>query len=105
MPHTDGGANGKPVAFFQHGLLDSADCWVMNNPGVAPAFVLARQGYDVWLGNSRGNKYSHSSSVSKSNYDFWNYDFENMGDDDITTEIQYVLDITRQQKVAYIGHS
>lgn len=77
----------------------------MNHPSVAPAFVLARAGYDVWLGNSRGNKYSHSASVQKSNYDFWDIGYENMGDDDITTEISYILGITKQPKLAYIGHS
>jgi pimeloyl-ACP methyl ester carboxylesterase len=90
---------------MQHGLLDSADCWIMNKASVAPAFILARAGYDVWLGNSRGNKYSHTASVSKSNYDFWNYGYENMGDDDITTEISYLLKVNGHAKVAYVGHS
>ena len=70
----------KPVAYFQHGLLDSADCWVMNYAQKAPAFVAARAGYDVWLGNSRGNKYSHESYPSKPKKEFWEYGFEDMGD-------------------------
>jgi lysosomal acid lipase/cholesteryl ester hydrolase len=42
---------GAPVVFLQHGITDSADCWIMNYNEVAPAFQLVRAGYDVWLGN------------------------------------------------------
>lgn len=35
----------------------------------------------------------------------WNYDFEEMGDLDITTEIDYALKVSGQKKLAYIGHS
>ncbi len=85
---------GKKVVYFQHGILDSADCWVMHKSEFAPAFQVARAGYDVWLGNTRGNKYSHDHEGSISNYDKFNYDFETMGDLDITTEIDYALKIT-----------
>ena len=39
------------VVFLQHGILDSADCWFVNSPDKAPALKLAREGFDVWLGN------------------------------------------------------
>ena len=96
---------GKRVIYFQHGILDSADCWVAHRSAVAPAFVAARAGYDVWLGNTRGNKYSKGHQGSPSNYDRWNFDFEEMGDLDITAEIEYSLKVTGEKKVAYIGHS
>ena len=41
----------KPPIFMQHGFIDSGNCFIMNRPEVAPAFVAARAGYDVWLGN------------------------------------------------------
>ena len=40
----------KPPVLLQHGLIDSAATWVMNMPKQSLGFVLADQGYDVWLG-------------------------------------------------------
>jgi lysosomal acid lipase/cholesteryl ester hydrolase len=85
---------GKKVIYFQHGILDSADCWIAHRSTVAPAFVAARAGYDVWLGNSRGNKYSKGHKGKTSRYDRWNFSFEEMADLDITTEIKYALNVT-----------
>jgi len=38
------------------------------------AYLLADQGYDVWLGNFRGNTYSRAHiSLSPSNLTFWDF--------------------------------
>lgn len=98
----------KPPVFFQHGILDSANCWIMNYAEVAPAFVAARAGYDVWLGNSRGNTYSceHVSyDPWKNEKKFWDFDWGNMGVYDIPASLDYITALTGHQKVAYIGHS
>ena len=99
---------GKAPVFFQHGILDSANGWIMNYAEVAPAFVAARAGYDVWLGNSRGNTFSceHVSlDPWKNEKKFWNFDWREMGLYDIPASLDYITTLTGHAKVAYIGHS
>ena len=83
----------KPPIMMQHGILDSANCWIMNYSSMAPAFVAASAGYDVWLGNSRGNTYSlaHTSLDPKKNEKkFFDFDWTDMVKDDKAV-IDYII--------------
>lgn len=72
------------------------------------AFFLADRGYDVWLLNTRGNKYSRRH-VSKNPDDpasgFWNFTWTEIGTMDHPAEIDYILAQTNFEKVNYIGYS
>ena len=44
---------------FQHGFGMTAENWLTVDPGATPVVLQAMDaGYDVWLANSRGTRYS-----------------------------------------------
>mmetsp|Transcript_24961 Transcript_24961/g.31140 ORF Transcript_24961/g.31140 Transcript_24961/m.31140 type:complete len:223 (-) Transcript_24961:496-1164(-) len=93
---------------FQHGLLDSSDSWIINEADKAPAFLAADAGYDVWLGNLRGNKYSLKHSTLDSNDDaklYWDFDIGHHERLDLVSMIDFIKQETGFEKIAYVGHS
>jgi pimeloyl-ACP methyl ester carboxylesterase len=79
----------------------------MNHENNSIAFILANEGYDVWLGNNRGNKYSrsHIKYNPDSDVKFWDYSFHEMGLYDIPAMINIIKTTTGESKITYIGHS
>ncbi|KAH9973732.1 Alpha/Beta hydrolase protein [Lactifluus volemus] len=102
-----GTSSGKPVVYLHHGLLMNSEIWVcLTESYRSVAFVLAELGYDVWLGNNRGNKYSkksihHDPNSSK----FWDFSIDDFAWHDIPDSIEYILQITRANTLSYVGFS
>ncbi|KAL2426464.1 putative lipase C16A3.12c [Exophiala dermatitidis] len=97
----------KPVVYLHHGLLMNSEVWVcITEEERCLPFVLASQGYDVWLGNNRGNKYSKKSTRSSpTSPEFWNFSIDEFAFHDIPNTIDYVLNTTSQTSLSYIGFS
>lgn len=59
------------------------------------AFLLADEGYDVWLGNARGNSWSREHiNYTTQDSGFWQFSWHEIGTIDIPTTIDYVLEQT-----------
>ena len=100
---------GEPV-FLMHGLGSNAISWIKSeNRDVDPLpIALAKSGYDVWLGNNRGN--SVSSRHEQLDWDadeaeYWDYSFPEMAMNDLPAMLQTVFEETGEKKINYIGYS
>ncbi|KDR15392.1 Lipase 3 [Zootermopsis nevadensis] len=70
------------------------------------AYLMADAGYDVWMGNARGNVHSTKhESLSPSSSKFWSFSWHEMGVYDLPAEIDYILTNTGQKDLSYVGHS
>ncbi|XP_042545372.1 tear acid lipase-like protein [Dipodomys spectabilis] len=96
----------KPVVYLQHGFLATAGIWVANLPSNSLGFMLADAGYDVWMGNSRGNTWSKRHLyLDTDSKEFWTFSYDEMIKYDLPATIDFILEETRQKQIYYVGHS
>ena len=96
----------QPVILW-HGLSLSSEVFVCHvQPSMNLAFVLADSGFDVWLANTRGNKYStNHATFKKGTPEYWNFGIDEMARYDVVSVVDYVLDQTGHERCVYIGYS
>uniref|UniRef100_T1J810 Partial AB-hydrolase lipase domain-containing protein n=1 Tax=Strigamia maritima TaxID=126957 RepID=T1J810_STRMM len=63
--------NAIPI-LLMHGLGRSSAQFLMNRYS-SPAFILADAGFDVWIGNFRGNIYTSHTKYTLQDSEFWNF--------------------------------
>lgn len=94
------------VVFLMHGLLGSADDFILAGPDQGLGYLLANEGYDVWMGNARGNKHSRRhTKLTPSEASFWDFSWHEIGYYDLPALIDYALNEAKQTTLNYIGHS
>ena len=65
-------------------------------------------GYDIWMGNNRGTKYSNVSDkfpVNDDSFERWDFSWAELGLYDDPAFMSLIMEKTGQRKVNYIGYA
>nr|XP_027101938.1 triacylglycerol lipase 2 isoform X1 [Coffea arabica] len=79
--------------------------WLLNSPQQSLAMILADRGFDVWIANIRGTRYSRRHvTLDPSKPEFWNWTWDDLVMHDLPALLDFVFQQTGQ-KIHYVGHS
>ncbi|KAI3646079.1 hypothetical protein MP228_009007 [Amoeboaphelidium protococcarum] len=96
--------SGSPV-LLQHGFMMNSEVWVCH-PEHNLALALVEAGYDVWLGNVRGNKYSCKHfRLNTTDIKYWDFSLDEHALIDLPATVDLVLSVTGRSSLSYIGFS
>ncbi|XP_074275498.1 triacylglycerol lipase 1-like [Silene latifolia] len=94
-----------PPVLLIHGLFMAGDAWFLNPKEQSLGFLLADRGFDVWIANVRGTRWSHGHvSLSDRSKAFWDWSWEDLALYDLPAMIEYIYQLTNS-KVFLVGHS
>ncbi|KAJ3659191.1 hypothetical protein Zmor_010893 [Zophobas morio] len=96
----------KYPVYLQHGLSSTSDYFVSIKRN-SLAFVLADAGFDVWLGNYRGTRYSQThQNLTVFDPEYWDHSMDDIITYDYPALFSTILSNTNSNgKIVYIGHS
>lgn len=88
-----------------HGLCGYGGVFLINGKA-SLGFLLADNGYDVWLANVRGTRYSlKHKTLDNESSKYWDFSWHEIGVKDVPPSIDYIINETGQKKINIIAHS
>jgi lysosomal acid lipase/cholesteryl ester hydrolase len=95
----------NPPVLLMHGLHQSCEAFAVLKEDSLPN-ILRQYGFDVWLGNVRGNKYSCKHKMwTPHDVQYWDFSIDEMASQDIPAIVDYILKHSQKEKLSYIGFS
>ena len=101
---------GKFPVLSINGSFGDAETWFKDAGLGKPMHLqLYDEGYDIWMGNNRGTKYSNVSDEfpdkNDDSFERWDFSWAELGLYDDSAMIRKIQEETQQSKVNYIGYS
>ena len=83
----------KGPILLLHGYTSGAITWFKRSDESLPVIAsqLYEEGYDVWLGNSRGSRYSRKHDYLDPDLEdeyYWDFDFNDMAENDVPAMVK-----------------
>lgn len=110
VPHgfKDHSRKQRPAIILMNGLMSNSAIEFCQGPNKSLGYMLADAGYDVWASNYRGNHVSFNHVTLDPVLDekkFYDFTFHEIGYTDIPAAIDYITNLTKNDKVFFYGNS
>nr|WJX09125.1 putative salivary protein [Nilaparvata lugens] len=108
--HRMGAFRGPPVLLL-HGYLTASEQWLVRSRSEDLPSILADKGFDVWIGNFRGNTYGRnhtylSPDQQETSARFWNFTLHELGYYDVPSMVDYIRKVSGGGRaVSLVGYS
>jgi pimeloyl-ACP methyl ester carboxylesterase len=89
----------RPPVLLVHGLMQDCESFLCCGRHNSLASVLAHDGYDVWLGNNRGSRYSMShNQLSSNSSQYWNFAIDHLANYDLPAMVKGIVDTVNRER-------
>ncbi|XXG50256.1 hypothetical protein AAC387_Pa02g4301 [Persea americana] len=79
--------------------------WLLNNPDASLGYILADSGFDVWIANARGTRWSlKHQSLNRTERAYWAWSLDELVEYELPAIVGFVHNQTGQ-KLHFVGNS